>query len=79
MANEAIDSIVRGDSNVVLCKLALEKAYDHVDWSFLLFVLTKMVFGEQWIKWISWCISSASFSVMINGSSCGFFQSSRSL
>ena len=79
VANEAIDSIVRGNSSVVLCKLDLEKAHDHVDWSFLLPVPTKMSFGEQWISWISWCIYSASFFVMINGSPCGFFQSSRGL
>ena len=79
VANEAIDSIVRGNSSAVLCKLDLEKAYDHVDWSFLLSVLTKMGFRERWVRWISWCISSASFSVMINGSPCGFFQSSRGL
>ena len=79
VANETIDSIVRGNSSVVLCKLDLEKAYDHVDWSFLLSVLTKMGFGERWIKWISWCISSTRFFVMINGSPCGFFQSSRGL
>ena len=79
VANEAIDSIVRGNSSVVLCKLDLEKAYDHVDWSFLLFVLPEMVFGERWIRWISSCISSASFSVMINGSPCGLFQCSKGL
>ena len=42
-------------------------------------MLTKMGFGEWWIRWISWCISLASFSVMINGCPCGFFQSSRGL
>ena len=47
MANEAIDSIVRDDSSAILCKLDLEKAYDHVDWSFLFSVLTKMGFGKR--------------------------------
>ena len=35
VANEAIDSIVRNNRGAPLCKLDMEKAYDHVDWSFL--------------------------------------------
>ncbi|RVW75088.1 hypothetical protein CK203_057895 [Vitis vinifera] len=41
--------------------------------------MQKMGFGEKWIGWIKWCISTASFSVLINGTSKGFFQSSRGL
>ncbi|KAJ9696179.1 hypothetical protein PVL29_008429 [Vitis rotundifolia] len=41
--------------------------------------MQKMGFGEKWIGWIKWCISTASFSVFINGTSKGFFQSSRGL
>ena len=50
-----------------------------MDWSFLLTVMQKMGFGEKWIGWIKWCISTASFSVLVNGTSKGFFQSSRGL
>ena len=35
IANEAIDSILKSNRRAILCKLDIEKAYDHVDWSFL--------------------------------------------
>ena len=78
-ANEAIDSPLKGDEAGVLCKLDLEKAYDHINWDFLLIVMQKMGFGEKWAGWIRWCISTASFLVLINGSPTGFFQSTRGL
>ena len=30
-------------------------------------VMSKVGFGEKWISWIKWCISTTSFSVLING------------
>ena len=38
-----------------------------------------MGFGEKLISWIKWCISTTSFSILINGSLTGFFNSSRGL
>ncbi|RVW71613.1 Transposon TX1 uncharacterized 149 kDa protein [Vitis vinifera] len=67
IANEAIDSLLKGDEAGVLCKLDLEKAYDHINWDFLMSVMQKMGFGEKWAGWIRWCISTTSFSVLING------------
>ena len=48
IANEAIDSLLKRDESSVLCKLDLEKAYDHINWDFLLIVMEKMGFGEKW-------------------------------
>ena len=77
--NEAVDSILRGKEKGILCKLDIEKAYDHIRWDFLLQMLERMGFGSKWIRWINWCISPASFSVLINGSLSGFFRSSKGL
>ena len=36
IANEAVDSIQRRKEKGILCKLDIEKAYDHIRWDFLL-------------------------------------------
>jgi hypothetical protein len=62
-----------------LCKLDLGKAYDHVNWDFLLYMLQMYGFGERWRDWIEFCISTVKFSILANGTLSGFFQSSRGL
>jgi hypothetical protein len=32
----------------ILCKLDLEKAYDHINWEFLLYLLKRCGFRERW-------------------------------
>ena len=61
IANEAVDSRLKSNVVGVLCKLDIEKAYDHVSKKFSLEVLKKIGFGERWIKWIEWCISTEKF------------------
>ena len=47
IANEAIDSVLKNNENGILCKLDIKKAYENVDWSFLLTVMHKMGFREK--------------------------------
>ena len=47
IANDAIDARINDKLKGILCKLDIEKAYDHVDWSFVLALLEKMGFGSN--------------------------------
>ena len=49
-----------------LCKLNVEKLYDHVNLNFSILALKKMSFSGKWVRWIKWYISSARFSVIVN-------------
>ena len=79
IANEVIDLWQKRKEKGVICKLDIEKAYDSMNWQFLMKVLQKMGFGPKWMGWMWSCISSAKFSVLVNGVPAGFFPSSKGL
>ena len=60
-------------------KIDMEKAFDRMEWNFILAILSKLGFHPTWINWVRICISSSSFFVLINGSPYGYFTPERGL
>jgi hypothetical protein len=60
-------------------KLDMSKAYNKVDWNFLIAVTRRMGFGEKRCGLIMQCISSVRFSVLIDGQPMENFKPTRGI
>lgn len=65
--------------NNVILKLDMEKAYDRLEWDFLLKVLLRFGFHPGWVNYIRAMFTNCWFSVLYNGGAHGFFKSTRGL
>jgi len=63
----------------MLFKVDFKKAYDSVEWNYLDVVMGKMAFPVLWQKWIKECVSTATASVLVNGSPSDEFKLERGL
>ncbi|XP_028054290.1 uncharacterized protein LOC114258520 [Camellia sinensis] len=68
IANEIVDWWKKTKTKGVILKLDFERAYDTVNWEYLLDMLQRFGFGSRWIGWIEACVTSHSISVLVNGS-----------
>ena len=67
IANECLDSRLKLGVLGVLCKLDVEKAYNHVNWDFLIYMLDRCGFHEKWRRWGFYFVSlllNSPFSLM---------------
>ena len=69
IANESLDSWLKSHIPGLICKLDIEKAYDHC----LYYLMNWMGFGSKWIRWMQAFTSIVRFSIIVNGSPTDFF------
>ena len=63
----------------VALKIDIQKAYDTVNWRFLEECLIQFGFHGTMVRWIMKCITSAQYSVNVNGEKHGYFIGARGL
>lgn len=62
-----------------LIKIDLKKAYDSVEWDFVLEMLHGLNFPCKFTKWIMECISTTQYSIAFNGGIHGNFKGKKGL
>ena len=47
--------------------LDMSKAYDRVEWKYLVKIKEKLCFCEKWVSLVFECNSTVSYSILVNG------------
>lgn len=81
VAFEALHSIKkkRGKRGLMAYKADMEKVFDQIEWQPIILTLRNFGFPIIFISWILFCLSTTFFSILLNGSNHGYFNSSRGL
>ena len=69
----------KGKIGALALKLDVSKAYDRVEWLFLQGIMQKLGFLEKWIERVMTCVTTTSFSILINGKPYGNVTPSRGI
>lgn len=75
--NEVLHESRRKKTQRVVLKLDFEKAYDKVDWCYLMKCLKRKGFSERWQKWIKLIVQGGTLCVKINNTCGPYFGSFR--
>lgn len=63
----------------MVIKTDMSKAYDRIEWGFLEEVLKRLGFRRIWIGWVMECVTTVSYSFLVNGAVYGRVTPSRGL
>ena len=75
----AMHSRKKGKNGSLALKLDISKVYDRVEWPFLQGIMQRMGFSKRWIIRVMGCVTTPSFSVLINGKPFGNIHQSRGI
>ncbi|XP_021764051.1 uncharacterized protein LOC110728715 [Chenopodium quinoa] len=62
-----------------MVKVDLKKAYDSVEWGFLITIMQELGFPQRFVSWVWTCLTSVSYSVLINGFPAPPFEAKKGL
>lgn len=82
IAHEIVHSLgdaAKMDSEYMVVKTDMSKAYDRVEWGYLRSLLMALDFDMKWIRWILKCVSTVTYSVLINDQPHGLITPHRGL
>ena len=71
---------LRGGQNYqMVVKLDITKAYDRVEWDFLKAMMLRLGFHVKWVDLIMACVTSVTYSIMVNGEPKRYIRPTRGL
>lgn len=79
MVNEVINLAKREHISCLVMKVDYEKAYDSVSLNYLRYLMTRMGFGDKWIKWLEASMFVSYVEVIMKGSTTDDFTAERGL
>ena len=78
MAQELVKGYGRANlSSRCALKIDLQKAFDTLNWNFVMDVLASFKFPPIFIYWIKCCLTSPMYSISLNGGLVGYFMGER--